>query len=54
MVPVKDISALEQAMEKFILQPELMQPMGDASLNYAAEKFDINKVNATIMHGMGL
>ncbi|WP_419781740.1 glycosyltransferase family 4 protein [Maridesulfovibrio sp.] len=54
MVPVKDISALEQAMEKFILQPELMQPMGDASLNYATEKFDINKVNATIMHGMGL
>ena len=54
MVPVKNISALEQAMEKFILHPELMQPMGDASLKYATEKFDVNKVNATIMHGMGL
>ncbi|WP_415719309.1 glycosyltransferase family 4 protein [Maridesulfovibrio sp.] len=54
MVPVKNISALEQAMEKFILHPELMQPMGDASLKYAADKFDVNKVNATIMHCMGL
>ncbi|NDV27147.1 glycosyltransferase family 4 protein [Desulfovibrio sp. JC010] len=54
MVPVKDIAALEQAMEKFILQPESLQYMGDASLEYAAEKFDVNKVNATIMQAMGL
>ncbi|WP_415715137.1 glycosyltransferase family 4 protein [Maridesulfovibrio sp.] len=54
MVPVKDTSALEQAMEKFIIQPELLQPMGDASLAYAAEKFDVNKVNATILKAMGL
>ena len=54
MVPVKDISALEQAMEKFILKPELLQSMGDASLEYVAEKFDVNRVNATIMKAMGL
>ncbi|WP_320173921.1 glycosyltransferase family 4 protein [Maridesulfovibrio sp.] len=54
MVPVKDISALEKAMEKFILQPELLQKMGDASLEYVAEKFDVNKVNATILKAMRL
>lgn len=54
MVPVKDISALEQAMEKLIIQPELLQIMGNASLKYVAEKFDVNKVNATIMKAMGL
>ncbi|TIH18046.1 glycosyltransferase family 1 protein [Marinifilum sp. JC120] len=54
MVPVKDISALELAMEKFILQPEMIQLMGKASLEYATEKFDVNKVNATIMKAMGL
>lgn len=54
MVPVKNISALEQAMEKLILQPELLQSMGDASLKYVAEKFDVNKVNTTIMKAMGL
>ncbi|WP_420249643.1 MULTISPECIES: glycosyltransferase family 4 protein [unclassified Maridesulfovibrio] len=54
MVPVKDISALESTMERFILQPELLQSMGTASLEYAQEKFDVNKVNATIMKAMGL
>ncbi|MDC7217937.1 MAG: glycosyltransferase family 4 protein [Spirochaetales bacterium] len=54
MVPVKDISALEQAMEKFIIQPELLQNMGAASKEYVAQKFDVNKVNATIMKAMGL
>ncbi|ACS81660.1 glycosyltransferase family 4 protein [Maridesulfovibrio salexigens] len=54
MVPVRDIFALESAMEKFILQPELLQQMGTASLEYAEQKFDVNKVNATIMKAMGL
>lgn len=54
MVPVKDATALEQAMERFILQPALMQTMGAESLKYVAEKFDVNKVNATIMNAMGL
>jgi glycosyltransferase involved in cell wall biosynthesis len=54
MVPVKDVSALELAMEKFILQPDLMQRMGTESLEYVAEKFDVNKVNKTIMKAMGL
>ncbi|WP_319763649.1 glycosyltransferase family 4 protein [Maridesulfovibrio sp.] len=54
MVPVQDVPALELAMERFILQPDLMQRMGTASLEYIAEKFDVNKVNATIMKAMGL
>ncbi|NDV22181.1 glycosyltransferase family 4 protein [Desulfovibrio sp. JC022] len=54
MVPVKDVSALELTMEEFILQPDLLLNMGKASLKYVAEKYDVNKVNATIMKAMGL
>lgn len=53
MVPVKDVSALEKAMELYT-QPDLAQSMGDASLEYAAKKYDVNKVNTTIMNAMGL
>lgn len=54
MVPVKNVQALADAMELFIRQPSLAQTMGGASLDYASEKYDVNKVNATIMNFMGL
>ncbi len=54
MVPVRDITALEKAMESFIIQSGLAQTMGTASLEYATEKYDVNKVNATIMTAMGI
>ncbi|CCO23248.1 glycosyltransferase family 4 protein [Maridesulfovibrio hydrothermalis] len=54
MVPVKNIPALEEAMELFITQPELIQSMGAASLEYVTEKYDVNKVSATIMNAMEL
>ncbi len=54
MVPVKDVDALAKAMERFITQPSLAKSMGEASLDYATEKYDVNKVNKTIMNFMGL
>ncbi|WP_432734423.1 glycosyltransferase family 4 protein [Maridesulfovibrio sp. FT414] len=54
LVPVKDVDALEAAMEMFINRPELADAMGRASLDYAAQKYDVNKVNQTIINFMGL
>ncbi|MBT0653122.1 glycosyltransferase family 4 protein [Geomobilimonas luticola] len=54
LVPVKDATALAAAMEKFILQPELIERMGRRSREIAEEKYDVHKVNSVIMHHMGL
>lgn len=54
LVPVKDPVALEKAMERFILQPELIPEFGLASRRIAEEKYDVRKVNSTILEEMGL
>ncbi|MBE3581291.1 MAG: glycosyltransferase family 4 protein [Thermoanaerobacteraceae bacterium] len=54
LVPVKDAAALEKAMEKFILQPELISKYGVESRKIAEEKYDVHKVNKVIIEAMGL
>lgn len=54
LVPIKDAKALAAAMERFISDPEMIGKFGEASRNYAVEKFDVNKVNEKIMTAMGL
>lgn len=54
LVPIKDPQALAEAMERFIVDPDLISSMGEASRNYAIEKFDADKVNAKIVSTMGL
>jgi glycosyltransferase involved in cell wall biosynthesis len=54
LVPPRDSATLEQAMERFILDPTLAPRMGAASLEIARTKYDVNKVNAVIMKAMGL
>ena len=54
LIPVKDVDALVEAMERFIVNPELIEEMGRASRKYAAEKFDVKKVNSLIFRKMGL
>jgi len=54
LVPVKDISALKSAMEKFILEPDLIIQMGRQSRIIAEEKYDVRKVNRVILQEMGL
>jgi glycosyltransferase involved in cell wall biosynthesis len=54
LVPVKDYVALFKAMERFILQPELIPVFGLASRRIAEKKYDVHKVNHIILEEMGL
>jgi len=54
LVPVKDVDALKSAMEKFILEPDLISQMGKQSRVIAEEKYDVRKVNRAILKEMGL
>lgn len=54
LVPVKSVDALVQAMERFIIQPDLIKVMGDASRKVAEDKFDVNAVNQVMLREMGL
>ena len=54
LVPLGDVNALADAMERFIVDPDLILKMGEASREFAAEKFDVKKVNSLILKKMGL
>lgn len=54
LVPAGDSAALAKAMERFILEPELICRMGRRSREIAVEKYDVHKVNAVIIEAMGL
>ena len=54
LVPIKDVDSLIVAMEKFILAPKLIEKMGQASRCMAEEKYDIRKVNKTILEVIGI
>lgn len=54
LVPVKSADALAEAMLRFIEQPELIAQMGQRSRRIAEEKYDVHKVNAQMLKGMGL
>jgi glycosyltransferase involved in cell wall biosynthesis len=54
LVPAQDPEALAQAMRRFIDQPALQQRMGTRSRQLAEDKYDVHKVNALMLEGMGL
>ncbi len=54
LVPPKNVPALAQAMERFILQPGLIAPMGRRSRQIAEAKFNVHNVNEVILQTMGL
>jgi glycosyltransferase involved in cell wall biosynthesis len=54
LVPAQDASALAGALERFLLEPSLIEAMGRESRRIAVEKYDVRKVNATILEAMGL
>jgi glycosyltransferase involved in cell wall biosynthesis len=54
LVPVKDVSALESAMERFILDAGLAARMGERSRAYVERKFDVRSVNAAVLAAAGL
>ena len=54
LVPVKSVEGLAEAMEKFILDPSLIETMGKASRQIAENKFDVHAVNNFMLEEMGL
>lgn len=54
LVPVKSVDGLVKAMEKFILNPELISTMGKASREVVEDKFDVHSVNNIMINEMNL
>jgi glycosyltransferase involved in cell wall biosynthesis len=54
LVPPRDAIGLESAMRQFIAAPDLVERMGAASRRIAEEKFDVDKVNGSILGFTGL
>jgi glycosyltransferase involved in cell wall biosynthesis len=54
LVPVKDANKLASAMEKFIVNPELILVMGIKSRQLAIEKYDVHKVTHSMLQAMEL
>ena len=54
LVPAKSVEALVDCMERFILNPNLIKTMGRRSREIAEEKYDVHKVNQSILEIMGL
>ena len=54
LVPVKAVEELAGAMERFIVNPELIIEMGKASRQLVEEKFDVDAVNQSMLEAMGL
>jgi glycosyltransferase involved in cell wall biosynthesis len=54
LVPVKSVEALVSAIEIFLQEPELVRRMGLRGRKLAEAKYDVHKVNAIMMHEMGI
>ena len=53
-VPIGDAEALTLAMESLIRSPETVAAMGAASREVALERYDVHRINASILAAMGL
>ncbi len=54
MVPVQSAKALEQAMLRFVQDPALAARMGQRARKMAEDKYDVHKINAVMLHEMGI
>lgn len=54
LVPVQSVFELERAMKRFIEDKTLVPSMGSCSRTLAEKKYDVNKVNETIISEMNL
>lgn len=52
LVPARDITSLRQALEKFIIDPDLIKSMGQRSREIATSKYDVVQVNNIILNAM--
>ncbi len=54
LIPLHNIDALIDAMQQFILHPQLIERMGQSSRRIAEERFDEERINQIIMREMGV
>ncbi|WP_297758793.1 glycosyltransferase family 4 protein [uncultured Shimia sp.] len=54
LVPVKDATALADAMEHFLSDPALLETMGARARRMSLDVFDVRLVNASMLSEMGL
>lgn len=54
LVPVRNVQALIEAMQRFLDEPTLVFSMGHRSREIAVEKYDVHKVNAVMLKEMDL
>lgn len=54
LVPPRDAAALAAAMERFITDPSLIAPMGEASWQRARDRYEVGAVNREIMRILDL
>jgi len=54
LVEIKDTKGLVDKMEHLISNPDISEKMGEKSLKFANEKYDVKFVNQSIMQTMGL
>lgn len=54
LVPTHNVEKLCHAMEYFLLNPEKISVMGEASRKIAVEKYDVDKVNRHMMEEMAV
>lgn len=48
LIPIKNVGTLTTAMNRFIVNPSLIEEMGQASYRLAVNKFDVDLVNKSI------
>jgi glycosyltransferase involved in cell wall biosynthesis len=54
LVPVKSVSGLVEAAQRFLENPELAAEMGKRSRQIAEDKYDVRKVNEVMLREMGI
>ena len=54
LVKTRDSRALANAMKKFLMEPLLIEEMGQKSYELCKEKFDVHKINAQLLKFMGI
>jgi glycosyltransferase involved in cell wall biosynthesis len=54
LVPPRTVEPLIEAMERFLDNPDLIARMGQRSREVAESKFDVDKINAQMLHEMEL
>jgi glycosyltransferase involved in cell wall biosynthesis len=54
LIPVRNADALTVAMLRFVDNPHLISSMGLASRQLAEERFDIDRISATMLAAMGI